>query len=101
MERYEVYTTETFKRLFKTLDNSEQRWIIKIKSQLEEKPTGKSLSFNWFREKKYHNKRLYFLIENNQRKILLISFVSKKDQQDIINFVKANSKELLEKLRSF
>jgi|SRR3989344_8272174 len=100
MDRYTIYATETFKRLYSALDKSEQQWIEKIKNQLEENPTGKPLRFNWFREKKYLNKRLYFLIEEKQKKILFVSFASKKNQQDIIDFTTKNMKELLDYLRS-
>lgn len=100
MEKYEVYATDSFKKLFSTLTNSEQDWIKKIKEQLEEHPTGKPLHFSWFREKKYLNKRLYFLVDEERRKILFVSFASKKDQQKIIYFIITNKDEFLKHLRS-
>ena len=100
MNKYIIYTTDTFKKLYETLDRSEQQWIEKIKTKLEENPTGKILQFEWFREKKYLNKRLYYLVDEQTKKILFVAFASKKDQQEIIDFVKANMKELLEYLRS-
>lgn len=100
MQKYTVYITDTFRKLFSTLDRSEQKWIEKIKSQLEENPTGKILHFNWFREKRYLNKRLYYLVDDSSNKILFVSFASKKKQQEIIDFVKANMNELLSYLRS-
>ncbi len=99
-DRYVIYATDTFKKLFLTLDKSEQNWIEKIKRKLEDNPTGKILQFSWFREKKYLNKRLYYLVEEEQKKILFVSFASKKDQQRVIDFVKVNMKELLEYLKS-
>ena len=100
MEKYQVYLIESFEKLFYTLDKSEQQWIDKTKKKLEENPTGKILTFSWFREKKYLNKRLYFLIDENTKKILLISFASKKEQQNIIAFIKTNMKELMDYLRN-
>ncbi len=100
MAKYAIYATDTFKKLFSALDRNEKEWIEKIKKQLEESPSGKVLHFNWFREKKYLNKRLYYLIDEKQAKILFVSFASKKEQQKIIDFVKANMDELLEHLRS-
>ena len=91
---------DTFKKLYSTLDGAEQIWINKIKSKLEESPTGKILQFDWFREKKYLNKRLYYLIDEYNKKILLVSFASKKEQQSVINFINANMKELLTYLRN-
>ena len=100
MDKYIVHATDTFKKLYSTLDKSEQQWIEKTKKNLEVNPTGKILQFSWFREKKYLNKRLYYLIDEESKKILFVSFASKKKQQDIISFVKENMKELLEYLRS-
>ena len=97
---YKSYATDTFKEVYESIDQSERQWIDKIKRELEEYPTGKPLSYKWFREKKYLNKRLYFLVDEESKKILLISFASKKEQQKIINFVKANMKELLSYLKS-
>ncbi len=92
--------TEAFEKLFYTLDKSEQQWIDKTKKRLEEYPTGKIITYNWFREKKYLNKRLYFLIDENTKKVLFISFASKKDQQNDIDFIKTNMKELMGYLRN-
>ncbi len=101
MKTYEIYTTDSFNKLFNTLDKDEQNWIKKIKLQLEEFVTGKPLQFNWFREKKYLNKRLYFLVDKERKKILFISFASKKEQQKIIDFIIANKNEFWDYLRSF
>ncbi len=101
MKIYSIYTTETFNRLYPSLDKTEQTWINKIKNKLEENITGKPLYSNWFREKKYLNKRLYFIIDERSKKILFISFASKKEQQNIINFVKSNMEELFSYLRRF
>ena len=99
MSKYVVYATDTFKKLYSALDNNEKIWIDKIKSSLEESPTGKILHFRWFREKKYLNKRLYYLVDDQNKRILLVSFASKKEQQNIINFIISNTGELLAYLR--
>ena len=97
---YEIFATNSFKEIYETLDKSEKDWIEKTKNNLREYPTGKPLGFKWFREKKYLNKRLYFLVDDNEKKILLVSFASKKEQQEVINFVKLNMKELLYHMKS-
>lgn len=97
---YKIYATETFKTLYSSLEIDEQRWIDKIKKNLEEYPTGKILKYKWFREKKYGNKRLYYLIDEEKKNILIVSFASKKEQQKIIDFVTSNMKELLLYLKS-
>ena len=97
---YRIYATDTFKKLYYSLEKDEQRWIDKIKKNLGEYPTSKILKYSWFREKKYENKRLYYLIDDEKKNILLVSFASKKEQQKIIDFVTSNTKELLQYLKS-
>ena len=74
---------------------------MKMRAQLEESITGKPLRFDWFREKKFENKRLYFLVDQERKKVLLVSFASKKDQEKIIEFIINNKEELFNLLRSF
>lgn len=97
---YTIYATDSFKKVFASLDGSERAWIAKMKAQLEENPAGKILRFEWFREKKFGTKRLFFLVDDEAEKILFVSFASKKEQQDVIDFVVENKEELLEHLRS-
>lgn len=96
---YEIYATETFKELYSAAENHERIWIDKTKEKLKEQSTGKPLSYSWFREKKYGVKRLYFLIDEEQKKILFLSFSSKKEQSELIAFVKTNMQELLALLK--
>ena len=102
MEKYTIYTTETFDKIFLSLDRSEQNWIVKIKEKLQDNPAGKILRYCWFREKRYlsRNKRLYYLVDEDLKKILLVSFAPKKDQNKIIEFTTQNMLELQEHLRS-
>ena len=58
---------------------------------------GKPLRFDWFREKKFGDKRLYYLIYENVSKILLVAFGTKKVQQKIINHIIEN-KEIYKKI---
>ena len=88
---YQIYETETFSKLYGAMEKVEQEWIDKIKLQLIENPqTGKPLRFDWFREKKFVDKRMYYLIYKDVSKILLVSFGSKKEQQKIIDHVIEN-----------
>ena len=87
----EVLETETFSKLYESLDEDEKSWIRKIIEQLKENSkAGKPLRFEWFREKKYKNKRLYYLIYENIDRILLVTFGNKKEQQKIIDFILEN-----------
>ena len=88
---YQVYETETFSKLYEVMEKVEQEWVDKIKRQLIENPqVGKPLRFDWFREKKFGNKRMYYLIYKDVSKILLVSFGTKRDQQKIIDHVIEN-----------
>ncbi|MSR86472.1 hypothetical protein EXS74_03700 [Candidatus Woesearchaeota archaeon] len=98
---YQIYMTEEFRKLKNKLDGSEQQWISKIMDQLQVNPSGKILCFSWFREKKYLNKRLYYLVDEKRRNILFIAYESKKDQRSVIRNVVQKREEFLEKLRKF
>lgn len=88
---YNIYETETFSRLYTIMEKEEKEWIEKIKIQLKENPhVGKPLKYDWFREKKLGNKRLYYLVYKNINRILLVSFGLKKDQQRIIDHIIEN-----------
>ena len=89
--KYQIYETETFSKLYGAMEKVEQDWVAKIKQQLTENPKlGKPLRFDWFREKKLGNKRMYYLIYNDTSKILLVSFGTKRDQQKIIDHIIEN-----------
>ena len=99
MSRYPIHFTEAFNKVYCTIDTNERLWIDKIRKQLEENPTGKILKFSWLREKKYHNKRLYYIIDKNNKRVLFIAFTSKKDQQKTIKFIELNIRGFMEYLR--
>jgi hypothetical protein len=96
---FEVYATESFQKLFQSLTKDEHDWIVKLKGQLEGHVTGKPLHYSWFREKKYLDKRLYFLADEEHKKILFMAFAPKKDQQEIIDYIVVNKEELLRHLK--
>ena len=88
---YQIYETETFSKLYGVMEKVEQEWVDKIKQQLIENPdVGKPLRFEWFKEKKFGDKRMYYLVYKNVSKILLVSFGAKKEQQKIIDHVIEN-----------
>tara|TARA_Y100000310_G_scaffold345217_1_gene462797 strand:- start:1585 stop:1893 length:309 start_codon:yes stop_codon:yes gene_type:complete len=100
MERYRVFETANFRKRKKRLDGSEFQWFLKIVEELKIRPRGKPLVFSWFCEKKYHNKRLFFMIDENTKRVLILDFGTKKEQQKIIDFVLKNKNELFTYLRS-
>lgn len=73
-----------------------------MKEQIKLNPkTGKALRFDWFREKRFENKRLYFIISTKRPRVLLVSFATKKEQQKIIDYIVLHKDEYIEFLNSF
>lgn len=97
-----VLETDTFSKLYNSLNKDEKEWIKKVIEQLKENScVGKPLRFDWFREKRYGGKRLYYLVYQNINRILLVAFGKKKEQQKIIEHVLANKsryKRIVEEL---
>jgi hypothetical protein len=84
----EILETESFSKLYDACDSREKQWINKIKDKLRENLTiGKPLRFDWFREKRFGNKRLFYVVNVKTEKAALIAFGEKKDQQKIIDSV--------------
>jgi len=85
--------------LYEAAEKREQEWIDAIKDQLKiNLYTGKPLRFNWFREKKLGNKRLFYIINVNTNKAILIAFGTKKEQQRIINSIILNMERYLKQI---
>ena len=82
-------TTDEFDHDFQKLDHSLQIQISKEISQLEQNPyVGKPLGFTFFREKKIHNYRVYYLVYDDYVLVFVIALSTKKDQQKVINKIK-------------
>lgn len=87
--RYQIYTTIEFEKDFKKCDNAIRKQIKKEINQLKTNPyLGKPLGYNFFREKKIENYRIYYLIFKEQIMIFLIAISNKKEQQQVINKIK-------------
>ncbi len=83
---FRIFKTEEFDKDFKKLDRSEQLRVEKILTQLTESAdVGKPLILPFFREKKFNGKRLYFLIYEDYKVILVLTISDKKTQQATIN----------------
>ena len=87
---YKLYTTDEFDRDFDKLENSVQRQIEKILDKIEINPyVGKPLGYEFFREKKIQNYRVYYLIYDTYISVFVIAVSDKKDQQEVINKIKS------------
>jgi hypothetical protein len=94
MALFAIFETQNFTERLSSLERQELRWIEKIRAQLQTNPfAGKPLGFKWFREKKFENKRPYFLVSEEKKAILLVAFAPKKEQQKIIDYILTNKRE--------
>ena len=89
MAAYKIFIEEEFEREFKKLDAAEQARILKVREQIKENPfVGKPLGYEWFREKHLNGKRLYWLVYENLKAVLVVALSDKKTQQLTINAIK-------------
>ena len=85
---YAVFTTSTFEKEMEDLEKDEQERIIKLYSQLKENPrSGDQLRYDFFREKRIKEKRVYYLVYDDLKIVLMVAISGKKDQQKTINYV--------------
>ena len=92
---FRVFTTKEFNDDFNKLDESDKKRVRKIMEQLKEQGdnVGKPLGKQYFREKKFGEKRLYFLIYKQFTIILAVGISDKKMQQITINKIISEIKE--------
>ena len=89
MSKYVIYHSVKFDRELEKFDKDFKDWLDKIEDQLVENPySGDPLGVTWFREKKYKNYRIYFLIYENISSVFMVGISSKKDQQKVINTIR-------------
>ena len=87
---YKIFTTQEFDKLFNKLNPQIKTQIEKEIDQLAENPfAGKPLGYKFFREKKVKGYRIYFLIYEEYLVVFIITVSGKKDQQDVIDTIKA------------
>jgi len=92
----EVYETTTFTKIKEACEKKEQEWIEKMKDQLKDNlNVGKPLRYSWFREKKFENKRLFYVMNEKTNKALLLAFGQKRQQQRIIDHIIQNKERYL------
>ena len=66
-----------------------EKRIAAICQELKENQySGKPLGYSFLREKRYEDKRLYYLVYENIRVVLLVSISDKKTQQETIDAIK-------------
>lgn len=92
---YCVIGTETFEKEVSKWDKSEREIVEKIPKKLAENPyIGDQLSYHFLREKRVDGgKRIYYLIYDDLKLVLLVATSTKKDQQQTINYIKNSFSE--------
>ena len=100
---FRLFTTSEFDNDFLKLDESDKKKVRKIMDELKTKgfDVGKPLGRKYFREKKFGNKRLYFLVYKNELIALAVGISNKKMQKDTINKILLelkNYEEFIKKL---
>jgi len=99
---YAVFRTQRFdKELSKQLSPEEQREIAAFEQKrLVENPyVGDMLGYRFFREKKIDGKRVYYLIYDDLRAVLMVAVSTKKTQQATINEIHDRLKEYHEAIK--
>ena len=87
---FKVFRTEEFERLMhKILTREQQERVVKIEEEISEKGfTGNRLGLNFLREKRISERRVYFLVYDDLKAVLMVSISDKKTQQETIDKIK-------------
>ena len=91
---FKVIGTETYIKEIENWPNDYKEIANKIPNKLSINPfVGSQLSYPFLREKKIREKRIYFLVYEDLKLVLLVAVSGKKDQQETINEIKNNLDE--------
>ena len=90
---YAVYTLEVFDKEMSKLPKDYISKIEKIFLQLKENPyVGDAIRYRFFREKRVREKRIYYLVYDDLKIVLIVALSGKKTQQEtidkIVNYLK-------------
>ena len=85
---YSVHISETFEKEVLELGKDKQERIGKLYFHLKDNPyVGDQLKFKFFREKRLDEKRIYYLVYDDLKVVLMVAVSGKKDQQETINYI--------------
>lgn len=99
---YAVFRTRRFeKELDKKLTKAEQEEVEKLEQgQLKENPyVGDSLGYSFLREKRIGGKRIYYLVYDDVKAVLMVAISDKKTQQETIDEIKFHLQEYYDVVR--
>ena len=91
---FAVIGTDTYLNELKKWPKADQQIAAKIPSHLVENPyVGQPLGYPHLREKRIAGRRVYYLIYDDLKLVLLVATSDKKDQQATIDHIKGNIDE--------
>ena len=83
---YAVYALNVFDKEMNKLPEFERSIIQKIFLQLKENPyVGQQMRYRFFREKRIREKRIYYLVYDNLKIVLMVAIGGKKFQEETID----------------
>lgn len=86
---FAVIGTNTYLRELDKWDKADREAAEKIPNTLKENPLiGSPLSYKFLREKRIGGKRVYYLVYEDLKLVLLVATSGKKDQQATIDHIK-------------
>ena len=89
MKRYKVFRSVSFQDEISKYDRNIQDRVDKIEDKLIFNPEyGNPLGKRWFRESRFENYRIYYLVYEDLQAIYIVAISGKKDQQKKINTIK-------------
>lgn len=91
---YAVYALNVFDKEVNKLPKFDKEIIQKIILQLKENPyTGDQIRYKFFREKRVKEKRIYYLVYDDLRIVLMVAIGGKKAQKETIDNIVEYFKE--------
>ena len=83
---YAVYTLNVFDKEMNKLSKSDKEVIQKIFLQLKENPyVGDQIRYKFFREKRVREKRIYYLVYDDLKIVLMVAIGGKKAQEETMD----------------
>jgi len=102
---YSVYALNVFDKEMNNLPEFDKDIIQKILLQLKENPyVGDQIRYRFFREKRVREKRIYYLVYDDLKIVLMVAIGGKKAQDKTIDEIAGYFKEYrkyAEKLNNF
>ena len=91
---YSVYVLNVFDKEMNKLPEFDKDIIQKILLQLKENPyVGDQIRYKFFREKRVREKRIYYLVYDDLKIVLMVAIGGKKAQEETIDRIVGYFKE--------